>query len=447
MEAGGDFRDVIVDYMNAHFDAEAHRQMGVEADVVLRLGMLLMGAGTSGYRVLRAMKRSARALGFNKLDATVGLTQITCTFHRGPLFRTVISRQHSPAVDASRIEAIEDLTHNRLYAGITAEELSAMLDQIEHDVRKRWGRIILSLAAAVACGAFAFLNSFPLEALGLVAVAAFAGQFMRHVALSNHVHQIGGIVAGGVTASLVFFAITEFLGLIGVADPSDFSSGYVAAVLFLIPGFPLFSALIDMARFDFDAGLVRLAYAFCVIFAATFTVAMVSWLTDLNPEPPVPATNLRWYCFAFVASFCGIAGFAFLFNSSRRMVLVAAAVGTVANGVRLGLLELGTTPYFAAFVGGTIIGLLGAVASKAARLPRITTTVPASVIMIPGVTMFRAVYYLNAGEMDHAVANVATGMMVVASIGAGLVLSRLLTDPDWALGRLIDFSHQPPPKP
>ena len=129
------------------------------------------------------------------------------------------------------------------------------------------------------------------------------------------------------------------------------------------------------------------------------------------------------------------------------MVLVAAAVGTVANGVRLGLLELGTTPYFAAFVGGTIIGLLGAVASKAARLPRITTTVPASVIMIPGVTMFRAVYYLNAGEMDHAVANVATGMMVVASIGAGLVLSRLLTDPDWALGRLIDFSHQPPPKP
>lgn len=433
--------------MNAHFDAEAHRQMGVEADVVLRLGMLLMGAGTSGYRVLRAMKRSARALGFNKLDATVGLTQITCTFHRGPLFRTVISRQHSPAVDASRIEAIEDLTHNRLYAGITAEELSAMLDQIEHDVRKRWGRIILSLAAAVACGAFAFLNSFPLEALGLVAVAAFAGQFMRHVALSNHVHQIGGIVAGGVTASLVFFAITEFLGLIGVADPSNFSSGYVAAVLFLIPGFPLFSALIDMARFDFDAGLVRLAYAFCVIFAATFTVAMVSWLTDLNPEPPVPATNLRWYCFAFVASFCGIAGFAFLFNSSRRMVLVAAAVGTVANGVRLGLLELGTTPYFAAFVGGTIIGLLGAVASKAARLPRITTTVPAAVIMIPGVTMFRAVYYLNAGEMDHAVANVATGMMVVASIGAGLVLSRLLTDPDWALGRLIDFSHQPPPKP
>ena len=63
--------------VSQQFDPEMHRQMGVEADVVLRVGMLLMGAGTSGYRVLRGMKRSARALGFDHLDATVGLTQIT----------------------------------------------------------------------------------------------------------------------------------------------------------------------------------------------------------------------------------------------------------------------------------------------------------------------------------------------------------------------------------
>lgn len=417
--------------------------MGVEADVVLRLGMLLMGAGTSGYRVLRGMKRAARALGFDRLDATVGLTQITCTFHRGEIFRTVISRQHSPAVDASRIEAIEDLTRHHLHFGITAEELSEKLDRIEHNVRKRWNGWVLSAAAAVACAAFALLNFFPLAAVGIVALAAFSGQFVHHFVLSNHVHQIGGIVAGGATASLVFFLVTELVGALGLADPGDFSSGYVASVLFLIPGFPLFSALIDIARFDFDAGMVRLAYAFTVIFAATFTVAMVSWLTDLNPAPPVPATDATWYTMAVLASFFGIAGFAFLFNSSRRMILVAAVVGTVANAARLFLLHLGTTGYFAAFCGGLVIGLLGALASRKARLPRITTTVPAAVIMIPGVTMFRAVYYLNAGQMDQALANLATSMMVVASIGAGLVLARLFTDPDWALTRLIDFSVRP----
>ena len=150
--------------------------------------------------------------------------------------------------------------------------------------------------------------------------------------------------------------------------------------------------MIDIARFDLDAGIVRLGYAFTVIFTATFTVSMVSWLTQLTPDPPAPAQDTKWFLLAPVASFLGIAGFAFLFNSSRRMVLVAACVGTVANELRLILIHAGTTIFFAAFVGGLLIGLLGAVASKKARLPRITTTVPAAVIMIPGVTMFRAVF-------------------------------------------------------
>ncbi|GAB6951087.1 threonine/serine exporter family protein [Corynebacterium simulans] len=418
-------------------------RMGIEADVVLRLGMLLMGAGTSGYRALRGMKRAARALGFSRLDANVGVTQITCTFHKGRAFRTVVAQQHSPAVDASRIEALEDLTHNRLYAGITAEELDAFLDDIESRVRKRWNGFTLATAAGVACASFSVLNYFQSYVVFLVALAAFCGQFVRWALHHKHVHQIGCIVAGGATASLVYFLSTELLSIAGLANPTDFSSGYVAAVLFLIPGFPLFSALIDLARFDFDAGMARLSYALTVIIAATFTVAMVSWFTELTPIAPPPVPDASWYAAAILASFLGIAGFAFLFNSSRRMVIAAAIVGTVANMVRLGILELGVTSYFAAFVGGTIIGLLGGRVARTMHLPRITTTVPAAVIMIPGAAMFRSVYHLNAGNMDQALSNLATASMVVLSIGCGLIFARLLTDKDWSLGRLIDFSRQP----
>lgn len=125
------------------------------------------------------------------------------------------------------------------------------------------------------------------------------------------------------------------------------------------------------------------------------------------------------------------------------MVLVAAAVGTVANLVRLILIGIGATSYVGAFAGGLIVGLLGAVASKRAHLPRITTTVPASVIMIPGTSMFRTVYHLNVGNMDQALNNFATASMAVAAIGCGLILARLLTDRDWTFGHLIDFSHVP----
>ncbi|MBG9338622.1 threonine/serine exporter family protein [Corynebacterium diphtheriae bv. mitis] len=413
-------------------------RMGVEADAVVRLGMLLMGAGTSGYRVIRGMKRAARALGFDRVDAVIGVTQITSTIHKGSEFRTVVAKSQTPAVDASRIEALENLTH-QMHRRITAEQLNAELDTIEFIVVNRWSSIVLTLAAAFACASFAVLNHFDWLEAGIVAVSAGCGQYTRHRLHKMRMHQLGCVAAAGTVASLSYFAITRILLLLGFDSDYTMTAGYVAAVLFLIPGFPLFSAMIDLGRFDFEAGTARLMYALTVIATATFSVAMVSWGTGLNPEPVHGDPHPAWLLIAGVASFVGIAGFAFLFNSSRRMVLVAAVVGTAANLIRLLLEQYGATAYFAAFVGGVIIGLVGAVASKKVRLPRITTTVPAAIILIPGTAMFRAVYYLNSGDMDHALSNAATAAMVVFSISAGLVLARLLTDRAWTFGHLIEF--------
>lgn len=121
------------------------------------------------------------------------------------------------------------------------------------------------------------------------------------------------------------------------------------------------------------------------------------------------------------------------------MALVAAAVGTTANMIKLLLEANNATDYVSVFIAGFIVGLLGALASKSVGLPRITTIVPAAVILIPGTAMFRAVYYLNKGDMDQALVNTATAMMVVLSISAGLGLARLLTDKTWAYGKLAEF--------
>ena len=55
-------REVEVEDLSSQYDPNFHRQMGVEADVVLRVGMMLMGAGTSGYRVLRGTGRDSATL-------------------------------------------------------------------------------------------------------------------------------------------------------------------------------------------------------------------------------------------------------------------------------------------------------------------------------------------------------------------------------------------------
>ena len=422
-------------------DSTAGQQaMGVEADAVLRLGLLMVAAGTGGYRVIRAMKRAARAMGFDRLDAEISITSVVCTFHRGVSFRTVVATQPAPAVDASRIEALEHLTHH-LPNRMSANALTMCLDDIVHSVTHRWSRPVLMVAAGAACAAFALLNYFPAEGAAAVAVAAACGQLVRMILASRHLNQLGVVAVAAATSCLVFYLLNWALPLTHLPDDARaFAAGYIAAVLYLIPGFPLFSSMLDLSRFDITAGLTRLCYAMAVITAATMSVALVSAMTGLSPMSiDAPTPTARWYLLAAVASFVGVGGFALLFNSSRRMVLFAASIGVVANMVRLVMIDAGVQPLYAAYTGGVVVGLLGAVITARTTLPRITMTVPASVIMIPGTAMYRAVHFLNSGDIDQALSNAATAGLIIVWISAGLVTARILTDRDWAFGKPIDF--------
>ncbi|MFL6092158.1 threonine/serine exporter ThrE family protein [Corynebacterium durum] len=422
-------------------DSPAGQQaMGVEADAVLRLGLLMVAAGTGGYRVIRAMKRAARAMGFDRLDAEISITSVVCTFHRGVSFRTVVATQPAPAVDASRIEALEHLTHH-LPNRMSANALTMCLDDIVHSVTHRWSRPVLMVAAGAACAAFALLNYFPAEGAAAVAVAAACGQLVRMILASRHLNQLGVVAVAAATSCLVFYLLNWALPLTHLPDDARaFAAGYIAAVLYLIPGFPLFSSMLDLSRFDITAGLTRLCYAMAVITAATMSVALVSAMTGLSPlSIDAPTPTARWYLLAAVASFVGVGGFALLFNSSRRMVLFAASIGVVANMVRLVMIDAGVQPQYAAYTGGVVVGLLGAVITARTTLPRITMTVPASVIMIPGTAMYRAVHFLNSGDIDQALSNAATAGLIIVWISAGLVTARILTDRDWAFGKPIDF--------
>ena len=425
---------------NSDDSAAGQQAMGVEADAVLRLGLLMVAAGTGGYRVIRAMKRAARAMGFDRLDAEISITSVVCTFHRGVSFRTVVATQPAPVVDASRIEALEHLTHH-LPNRMSANALTMCLDDIVHSVTHRWSRPALMVAAGAACAAFALLNYFPAEGAAAVAVAAACGQLVRMILASRHLNQLGVVAVAAATSCLVFYLLNWALPLTHLPDDARaFAAGYIAAVLYLIPGFPLFSSMLDLSRFDITAGLTRLCYAMAVITAATISIALVSAMTGLSPlSIDAPTPTARPYLLAAVASFVGVGGFALLFNSSRRMVLFAASIGVVANMVRLVMIDAGVQPQYAAYTGGVVVGLLGAVITARTTLPRITMTVPASVIMIPGTAMYRAVHFLNSGDIDQALSNAATAGLIIVWISAGLVTARILTDRDWAFGKPIDF--------
>lgn len=410
--------------------------MDAEASAALRLGSLLLSSGAPAYRVIRAVKRCARALGFDDADVIVGLDTLTCTFHRGERFRTLAAVLPVPGVNASRIEALENFSRHDLHQYVTAAQVETMLDEIEAIPSPRWSAPGSALAAGLACGGFAILNHFSLLTAVLVVLAAGAGQYVRQRLAAKHMLQLGVVMLAGAASTAIFLVLS--LAIPG-AD-TQLAAGFVPAILYLIPGFPLFVAMNDLSRFDFSAGIARLCFALEVIVTMMLTVAVIAMITDAPPPPLVDAAVApSFYAAAAVASFLSVGGFAILFNASKRMALLAASLGTVANILRLVLLHAGVKFFLACFLGTLTIGLLGWALGRRFFVPRSTVTIPATVVMIPGTTIYAAMQQLTSGDVTGGISATTEVVLAVLFLAGGLTVARLCTDRNWAFQRHIDF--------
>lgn len=146
-------------------------------------------------------------------------------------------------------------------------------------------------------------------------------------------------------------------------------------MLFVIPGFPLITAGLDIAKLDMRSGIERLSYAVSIIVMATLVGWMVAECVGLAPDDfaPLGLSPLALTLLRVVMSFVGVFGFSVMFNSPLKMAAAAGLIGAVSNTLRLTLvdapalfpflgLSLGMPPEAAAFIGALVSGLLASLA-------------------------------------------------------------------------------------
>lgn len=324
--------------------------------------------------------------------------------------------------------------------GITVRQAHERLDLIERrkPLYKPW---FSGLASALACAAFVFLlGGGPYDMIGAF-VGAGLGQWMRRRLFAHHLNQFFVTFVCVAAAAL---ACTGTLRLIGIFDPVALShdTAYIGAMLFVIPGFPLITGGLDMAKIDFPSGIQRVAYVLCIILMATLAGWAVAVMVHLHPEGFEPLGLNPWVngLLRFVAAFVGVWGFSVLFNSPQRMCLTAALIGAITDTLRLELQDFSVAPEMATFIGAFLAGILASAWRSSVRrgwlpphlgYPRICLTVPSIVIMVPGLYMYRAMWYLGSFQTMNALDWAFRAFMVIICLPIGLAMARVVTDKSW----------------
>lgn len=414
-----------------------------KATIVCRSGSLMLGAGTGSWRVRDMMNRVAGVLGVT-IHVDISLLSIECTVIEGHESITEVVSLPTTGVNTHRIWLMEGYLRKVETLGreLTVHDFHALLDTVER-TKGNYAPWQLGLASGCACGAFVFLlGGGPIEMLCALAGAG-VGNYVRARMMRLKIGQFSGIACGVAAACVCYLLTLLALGAL-IPDAMSHEAGYIGAMLFVIPGFPLITSGLDIAKLDMRSGIERLTYATAVIVLATLVGWLVAEVVGLSPDDfrPLGLSAPVLTLLRLAMSFVGVFGFSMMFNSPYRMCATAGAIGAVANTLRLSLvdldvlapglgLEAGCPPEAAAFVGALAAGLLAGAAGLRTSLPRISLTVPSIVIMVPGLYMYRAIYYMCVFDTLGMLNWLVRAVLIVAFLPVGLAVARSLTDTRW----------------
>lgn len=402
--------------------------------VLLRCGTLMLRSGDTAFRVRDSMGLLATSLRLDTLSLLITINGMTATVRRGPDHATLASEIAPLGINSWRIAELERLARAK-QPGLTPRELAARLDAIEAEPPLR-PMVVVAIAIGLASGSFSYLNGG--DALGTAAavVAGGFGQFLRALMFAGRWNQYAVTAICAVFTAGLYCAIVASLAVTGFGP--GHAAGFIFSVLFLVPGFPLVAAVLDLMQHQTVAGIARLFYGVMILLAAAIGLSAVVAVAGLTvaPIPAAPyGVDAVTVSLRALASFAGGCGFAALYNSSARTVAAVGVLSLLGNELRLALHDFGMALPPATFCGALLVGLLASLARARWKKPRIAMTVPSIIIMTPGLYAFQTIVMLNQGEVLPALQAGATCFFIVGAMAMGLAAARFMTERRWTVER------------
>jgi uncharacterized membrane protein YjjP (DUF1212 family) len=236
-------------------------------DVALHAGQVLLVSGADTYRVEETVTAVGVSLGAQAMEVYATPTGIIATAGVRAAQQTRVRRGVVSGVDLGRIEAVNTLARRIVMDGLEAAEVEAELDMIAR-VPRHYGPLVTTTTIALACGCFGLLFGGSWRDGVVALLAATVGMVTRLAMIRSGVGVLLHVPLTAFVATALVTLIDPFFG------PPHYDITVPSAVLMLVPGVPLITALSDLVANDFVSGVTRLAQAVLVATEIAFGVAL-----------------------------------------------------------------------------------------------------------------------------------------------------------------------------
>ncbi len=397
------------------------------AAFLAELGRRLHTCGVSGTRLEGAIRSVAGALGMScqtwSTPTGLLLSLGAADAPQAPQ-QTRVLRLEPGNTDLTALVTLdalaEDVSHGRLGLDEAWRRMLAL------DKPSTVGQQLVMVGSfALASGAVAgLLRTGWLEVL----VAGVLGLLVGWLALLSFTRHDFAAAFEAVAALMVTMLATAFATFVA---PLSLQTVVLAALIILMPGLTLTTAVTELATQQLVSGTTRFAGAVMTLLKLTFGGVVASQLTRaLGWTPEIGAVRDLPLTVEVVSIVAASASFALLFRAARRdvaLVMASAAVGYVITRVAGEWMSAESGTFAAGvFVSSLVTGALANLYGRWRGRPGTLIRVPGIMLLVPGSVSFRAVGAVM--ERDYAV-GVDTLIAVVSAliaIVAGMLFGSLL---------------------
>ena len=410
-------------------DASARKTI----DFALKLAESMFRYGAGALEVETSIIAITAALGLKHIE--VDITNQSVAINYAPKDQTPISLLRvvrSWTNNYAGLSQVHQLVTDIVAGGVGREEAVRRLEDITRSA-KPFPRWMVTVAFGVFSAVFVGVLG---GGLGASMVA-----FVSNLLVSLLARQLGRwrtpdffiTAACSFLVTIIALLLWRFGSPLGVQMAPEIV--VVGGILLLLPTGRLVSSVQDAINgFPVTAAgrflSTMLTFGALVAgIAVGFVVGNMAGMEPINVTKTFPPKYDLWVIVILIAIAVLMIGITE--QTSLKLLLPTAAVGVVGYLVLIGGDALGIGSRFAPALAAVVIGLLARVVALRMGAPQLVVAVPAALILLPGLTIFRSMYVLTIEETKILMG--AGGMLnagaIVLGVAAGIVLGDTLARP------------------
>ena len=138
---------------------------------------------------------------------------------------------------------------------------------------------------------------------------------------------------------------------------------------------------------------------------------------------------MREFCYAVAASFFGSLGFAVLFNTRGKRILIYAVGGAVFWGLYLVFIHFVDNQYLGFFLSAILITIYAEVWARILKTPATTVLMPTVIPFIPGGALYYAVSAALRMDLPVFAEKARSALGLAVALAAGIMVVTSLRGP------------------